>query len=88
MASTNEASTSERADPATLIVGAIFFLIGAGLGGAGLWQLYEERREFGPAEQARGEVLRKAIHADRTQGAIVKPRHRVEYRFQPPGGER
>lgn len=87
MASTNEASTSERADPATLIVGAIFFLLGAALGGVGLWQIYDARREFGPAELARGEVLRKAIHADRTQGAIVKPRHRVEYRFQPPGGE-
>ena len=87
MASTNEASTSERADPATLIVGAIFFLIGAVLGGAGLWQLHEERREFGPAERAGGEVLRKAIHADRTQGSIVKPRYRVEYRYQPSGGE-
>lgn len=87
MASTNEASISERADAATLIVGAIFFLLGAALGGVGLWQLYEAQREFGPAEQARGEVLRKAIHADRTQGSIVKPRYRVEYRFQPPGGE-
>ena len=87
MASTNEASTSERADAATLIVGAIFFLLGAALGGAGLWQLYDERSEFGPAERARGEVLRKAIHADRTQGSIVKPRYRVEYRYQPPGGE-
>jgi uncharacterized protein DUF3592 len=86
LASTNEASTSERADAATLIVGAVFFLIGAALGGVGLWQLYEEQREFGPAEQARGEVLRKAIHADRTRGSIVKPRYRVEYRFQPRGG--
>ena len=87
MASTNEASTSERADAATLIVGAVFFLIGAALGGAGLWQLYDHYRELGPAELARGEVLAKAIHADRTQGSVVKPRHRVEYRFQPAGGE-
>ena len=87
MASTNEASTSERADAATLIVGAVFFLIGAALGGAGLWQLHDHYREFGRAELARGEVLRKAIHADRTQGSVVKPRHRVEYRFQPAGAE-
>jgi hypothetical protein len=81
LASTNAASTSELHRP-TLAVGAIFFLIGAALGGVGLWNLHPASRPIDPqAPRARGEILGKAIHADRTRGATVRPRHRVEYRF-------
>lgn len=86
MASTNAASTSERHWP-TLAVGAIFLLIGAVLGAIGLWHLHPAARDIGPgAQRARGEVLRKEIRADRTQGSAVRPRYRVEYRFTPQAG--
>ena len=86
MASTSEASTSERPHWPTLVVGGVFFLVGAILGGVGLWKLCADSRAIN-GERTRAEVLRKAIHADRTQGSSVRARHRVEYRFQPAAGE-
>jgi hypothetical protein len=64
LASTNAASTSERDWP-TLVVGGIFFLIGAIFGAIGLWKLYDAQRTF-EGEQAHAQVLRKSIYVDHT----------------------
>jgi Protein of unknown function (DUF3592) len=85
LASTNAASTSERDWP-TLVVGGIFFLVGAIFGAIGLWKLYDAQRTL-EGEQAHAEVLRKSIYVDHTEGARVQPKHRVDYRFTPARGE-
>lgn len=71
----------------TLIVGAIFLLIGTGLGGTGLYLLGagESKRLEAGGRMLRGTVLHKAIHASRVDGGTVRPAHRIDYRFAPPG---
>lgn len=86
MASTNAASISEARHWPTTIVGGIFFLVGALMGGISLWHLYDANRAL-EGEHVRGEVLRKAIHANRTEGSMVRPRHRIDYRYTPAQGE-
>lgn len=86
MASTNAASTSEARHWPTLVVGGFFFLVGALMGGISLWHLYDANRAL-EGERVRGEVLRKAIHANRTEGSMVRPRHRIDYRYTPAQGE-
>ncbi len=70
----------------TLVVGAIFLLLGAGFGGLGLYLLGagEERRLEADGRTLRGEVLHKAIHASRVDGGMVRPAYRIDYRFVPP----
>jgi len=70
----------------TLIVGAIFLLIGSGLGGSGLYLLGagESTRLEADGRTVRGTVLHKAIHASRVDGATARPAYRIDYRFAPP----
>jgi hypothetical protein len=84
LASTNAASTSEARHWPTLVVGGIFFLVGALMGGISLWQLYDANRVL-EGERVRGEVLRKAIQANRTEGSMVRPRYRIDYRYAAQG---
>lgn len=84
--STTAASTSEPRHWPTIIVGGIFFLVGVLMGGISLWQLYDANRAL-EGERVRGEVLRKAIQANRTEGSMVRPRYRVDYRYTPAQGE-
>jgi hypothetical protein len=86
LASTNAASTPEPRHWPTIIVGGIFFLVGALMGGISLWHLYDASRAL-EGERARGEVLRKAIQANRTEGSMVRPRYRIDYRYTPAHGE-
>ena len=80
-------SADTRIDWPAMVVGSIFFLIGAIFGGVGLWKFYadyaDRRLLDEQGQRARGEVLHKAIYVDRSQSASVRPRYRVEYRFTP-----
>ena len=69
----------------TLLVGAVFFLIGAACGGTGAYLLHpaESRRFETEGRLVRAEVLHKTIHADRTAGSAVRPGYRIDYRFTP-----
>jgi hypothetical protein len=74
----------------TLVVGGLFFLLGAIFCCVAAWLFLGERIEaarLADGGKARGEVLRKLIVADRTQGSFVRPKHRIEYRFVPARGE-
>ncbi|HEX6690142.1 MAG TPA: DUF3592 domain-containing protein, partial [Burkholderiales bacterium] len=75
----------------TLIVGGLFFLLGAIFCCVAAWIVFGDRLEAARLEaggaKARAEVLRKLIVANRTTGSFVKPKHRIEYRFVPTRGE-
>ena len=72
----------------TLLVGAVFFLIGAGGGAAGAYLLTsgEEQRLAREGRRAHAQVLHKSIHANRTEGSVGRPAYRVDYRFVPARG--
>jgi len=79
-----------KKDWPTLIVGGLFFLLGAIFCCVAAWLFFGDRIEaarLAGGEKARAEVLRKLIVADRTQGSFVRPKHRIEYRFVPARGE-
>lgn len=75
----------------TLVVGGLFFLLGVIFCGVAAWSGFGDRLEAARLEsdgaRTRAEVLRKFIVADRTQGSVVRPKYRVEYRFVPARGE-
>ena len=74
----------------TLVVGGLFFLLGAIFCCVAAWLFLGDRIDaarLADGGKARAEVLRKLIVANRTTGSSVRPKHRVEYRFVPARGE-